>query len=40
MHYGESANQVSLDTLMVGNFDEKSLALAATLTASCRATAL
>jgi hypothetical protein len=32
--------QVSLDTLMVGNFEEKSLALAATANANCRATAL
>ena len=32
--------QVSLETLMLGNLDEKSLALAATFTASCRATAL
>ncbi len=33
-------NQVSLLTLMVGNLAEKSLALAAILTATCRATAL
>ena len=33
-------SQVSLLTLMVGNLDEKSLALAAILTATCRATAL
>ena len=32
--------QVSLLTLMVGNFDEKSLALSAILTATARATAL
>ena len=32
--------QVSLLTLMVGNLDEKSLALAAILTATWRATAL
>jgi hypothetical protein len=33
-------NQVSLEILMVGNFDEKSFALAAILTATWRATAL
>ena len=32
--------QVALDTLMVGNFDEKSFALAAIFTATLRATAL
>ena len=33
-------NQVFLETVMVGNFAEKSLDLAATFTAICRATAL
>ena len=36
----EALNQVSLLTLMVGNLLEKSLALAAILTATWRATAL
>ena len=33
-------SQVSLDILMLGNFDEKSFALAATVIATWRATAL
>ncbi len=37
---GNLADQVSLLTLMVGNLAEKSLALAAILTATWRATAL